>query len=274
MAVQVTYPILQSRPKYIFTACLVMFIVANVILDYLATLFQNSAFYLSESLLFSSYWVLFLPVLALLLKLTRKTERTVFKLALMVLVITFHLLLYPALVWVISKGFYTHTYSYWQTFNFGLSAYFINTVIIYGFLLAVFLFRNKTIPQKIEEKNETKSCIDSILITDGNYKKSVIAVNEILYFSANTPYVNIHLLSKKHLHTETLKSLETQLNSNQFVRIHRSYIVNIDKISSLQSRQNGDYDITLSDGTVLRMSRNYAKHFKFKLSERHQVTVK
>lgn len=215
MALQLTYSIFQNRQKRnsIFAACLVLFIAVNIALDYLTTLFQNSAFYISESLLFSSYWILFFPLLALFLKLIKKTEKTTLQLLLIALAIVMHLLLYPALVWILSKGFYSHTFSYWQTFNFGLSAYFIKTVIIYGFLFIVFAFsnqKNQVIP--LVEENKTKNYINSILISDGT-KKSVIAVNDIFYFSANSPYVDICHVSKKYLYTETLKSLETQLST-------------------------------------------------------------
>ncbi len=279
MALQITYPIIQNRQKLksIFAVCLALLLVANIALDYLYALFQNSTFYISESLLFSSYWVLFLPLWALFQKLIKKTEKRTFKLFLISLLIAVHLLSYPTLVWILSKGFYSHTFSFWQTFNFGLSAYFIKTIIIYGFLFTVFAFsnqKNEALSEGIIEENKTKSAINSILISDGNNKRSVIAVNDIFYFSANSPYVDIYHLNRKYLHSETLKSLEAQLDPTQFVRVHKSHIINIDKISSVQSRHNSDYDITLTNGTILRLSRNYVKNFKLRFSEQHQLTLK
>lgn len=123
-------------------------------------------------------------------------------------------------------------------------------------------------------KADIKSSISSILISDNNFKKILLQVDDILYFSANSPYVNINHSSKKYLHTETLKSLEAQLDNKQFIRIHKSFIVNLSKITSIRSRQNGDYDITLSDNTVLRVSRNYAKDFKSGFSEIHHLAIK
>ena len=63
----------------------------------------------------------------------------------------------------------------------------------------------------------------------------------------------------------TLKSLSEKLDNRLFVRIHKSEIVNLSKVQSYQSRQNGDYDVTISDSSVLRISRNFAKDFKTKL---------
>lgn len=128
--------------------------------------------------------------------------------------------------------------------------------------------------EKIKEREQNQDFISTILVADHNNKKQIIQVTDILYFSANSPYISIYHYSKKYLHTATLKSLETQLDDKHFVRIHKSHIVNIHKISSIQSRQNGDYDITLSDSTILRVSRNYAKDFKSKFSEQHQLTPK
>ncbi|MBS1759834.1 MAG: LytTR family transcriptional regulator [Bacteroidetes bacterium] len=260
------------------TICIVLFITANVILDFLFTVFHNSSFYISESLLFSSYWLVYLPLLPFILKLTNQIERLELKTLVLILVIVFHVFSYPVLVWIISKIFYPHTFEYWQTFNFGLSEYFIKTVLIYGFSFTAFTLFNKKskiaqTDKQIEEKKDKKIFISSILITDSNNKKSLLQVNEIYYFSANSPYITIHHTLKKYLHTETLKSLEVQLDDKQFVRIHKSHIVNLHKISTIQSRQNGDYDITISDNTILRVSRNYAKNFKSKFEQLTQLTV-
>ncbi|WP_264523759.1 LytR/AlgR family response regulator transcription factor [Flavobacterium sp. N502536] len=277
----VTYQIFQSKQKsnLIITACILLFIFTNVLLDYSFTQFQNSAFYISESLLFSSYWVLFLPLLTAVLKLTKKSENLMIRLLVISAAIVLHLFSYPILVWIISKVFYYHTFSYWQTFNFGLSAYFIKTVIIYGVsLLVVVLWNRKSqslpLKEKVDGQTNEQNFIRSILISDRNNKKQLLEVKDILYFAANSPYVTIYHSSKKYLHAETLRSLETQLDGKQFVRIHKSHIVNIDKISAIQSRQNGDYDITLLEHTTLRVSRSYAKNFKSKFSEHNQLALK
>ena len=279
MKTQPIYSILQSKQKYIFAFCLILFITANIILDYLFTIFQNSSFYFSESLLFSSYWVIYILLLPLFFKLVGQLKKITSKLLLTNSAIVLHLIIYPALVWALSEVFYNHTFPYWQTFNFAISAYFIKTVIIYGFLLVIITIygqklQSHTIAKGTIGENKTKNFISSLIVSDSNSTKIVLAVDDILYFSANTPYINIYHHSKKYLHTETLKSLESQLNNNQFVRIHKSYIVNINKIMSIQSRQNGDYDVTLLDNTILRVSRSYAKNFKDKFSQQHRVSTK
>ena len=64
------------------------------------------------------------------------------------------------------------------------------------------------------------------------------------------------------MHKTTLGKIQEELQSDQFIRIHKSTIVNIQQIASFRSRQNGDYDIVLKDQTLLRLSRNYASDFK------------
>jgi two-component system LytT family response regulator len=56
--------------------------------------------------------------------------------------------------------------------------------------------------------------------------------------------------------------LEKNLDPQQFVRIHRSSIVNVEKIKNLRSNESGDYDVFLSTGIKLKLSRTYRDHFQ------------
>ncbi len=270
LTVPAIHQLLQNQKilRFVFAGCLALFIAVNILLDYMYTVFQNSVFYISESFLFSaSYWGLFFPLLAQLSTCLKKTEVTGWRLMLPVSAIIFHLLAYPAVVWGFSRIFYEHTFPYEQTFNFALSAYFIKTVLVYGFFSgAIIVLKSSMVPEKTDinpgEANDP-GFIQSVMVSD-LHQKLRIAVDDILYFSANSPYVNIHHPSKKYLHTGTLKLLETQLDNTKFIRIHKSCIVNLQKVISYKSRLNGDYDASLSDGTVVRISRNYASDFKTK----------
>ena len=275
MTIQHTYQIFQNKRRlnFVIIFCIVLFIFANIVLDFLFTLFRNSSFYISEALLFTaSFWILFLPLLLVFTKFMESNRSIRLSFIFISSIIIMHQFAYPALVWILSEIFYYHTFSYWQTFSFSLSNYFIITAIIYLVTFAVFSKRKSreestTIEVEIKEEN----FITSIIVADSNNKKIFLQVEDILYFSANSPYISIYHSSKKYLHTETLKSLETQLDGKQFVRIHKSHIVNLSKIESIQSRQNGDYDVTLINNTILRLSRSYAKNFKLIF---HQLTTK
>ncbi len=275
MTIQYIYQIIQKKQRLhiVITFCIVLFIFANLVLDFLFTLFRNSSYYISEAILFSvSFWVLFIPLLLGFIKCIESNRSKRLHLVFISTVIAIHQFAYPALVWILSEIFYYHSFSYWQTFSFSLSNYFIITAIIYLVTFA-FFFKRKTQEESTTFEVETKeeNFITTIIVADSNNKKVFLQVADILYFSANSPYISIYHSSKKYLHTETLKSLETQLDGKQFVRIHKSHIVNLSKIQSIQSRQNGDYDITLINNSILRLSRSYSKNFKLNF---HQLATK
>jgi len=275
LTIQHTYQIFQNKQRlnFVIIFCTVLFIFANIVLDFLFTLFRNSSFYILEAILFSvSFWILFLPLLLVFTKFMESNRSIRLNIAFICSVILIHQFAYSALVWILSKIIYYHTFSYWQTFSFSLSNYFIITAIIYLVTFAIFSKKkSQTESTEIEVESKEENFITSIIVADSNNKKIFLQVDDILYFSANSPYISIYHSSKKYLHTETLKSLETQLDGKQFVRIHKSHIVNLSKIESIQSRQNGDYDITLINKTILRLSRSYTKNFKLNF---HQLTTK
>ncbi|MCX7984530.1 MAG: LytTR family transcriptional regulator DNA-binding domain-containing protein [Bacteroidetes bacterium] len=90
----------------------------------------------------------------------------------------------------------------------------------------------------------------------------IVPVEDIDWIESAGDYVVIHSNNQKYIHRETLSSMEESLDHLQFVRIHRSTIVNIQKVHTLKPNESGDYDIFLRDGTRLRLSRNYKTKFQ------------
>ena len=84
-----------------------------------------------------------------------------------------------------------------------------------------------------------------------------LRVEEIDWVEAADNYVRIHSGRECHLIRETLQSLESRLSPEKFLRIHRSTLVNVDRIRELQPIFHGDYLVKLNDGTELTLSRNY-----------------
>lgn len=250
----------QKRNLLVLKALLLLvFITVGV--DYFFSEIQNTSFYLSESLLFSTYWLLFVPLLNMQWKMTPQSPLQGLLYA--GLVAAVHLICYPALVWLISKCFYGHTFPYGQTFDYGLTAYLVNTLLIYGLSLLIIMLLRGTPPLSTGAM-EVPPFIHSLLVPDRNNLKIRVQTSDILYFSANSPYVDIYHPAKKYLLTGTLRSLEKKLSPDHFVRIHKSCIVNVEKVVSCRSRLNGDYDLELCDGTLLRLSRNYTADFRAK----------
>ena len=85
----------------------------------------------------------------------------------------------------------------------------------------------------------------------------LIDVNDIDWVGADGDYVRIHAAGKSHLLRETMASMEERLDSSTFVRIHRSAIVNVERIRELRPYSSREYSVILRDGTRLRLSRRY-----------------
>jgi two-component system LytT family response regulator len=91
---------------------------------------------------------------------------------------------------------------------------------------------------------------------------SIVSVETIDWVESAGDYVYVHANTQKHLVRETLASLEERLDPRMFVRIHRSGIVNIERITSLRPNEHGDYDVILKNGVKLKLSRTYRAHFE------------
>ena len=81
--------------------------------------------------------------------------------------------------------------------------------------------------------------------------------DEIDWIEAAGNYVKLHVGSDSHLFRETMNSVESRLNPDIFFRIHRSHIVNIERVKELQPWFNGEYVVFLRSGTRLTLSRGY-----------------
>ncbi len=84
-----------------------------------------------------------------------------------------------------------------------------------------------------------------------------LRTDEIDWVEAASNYVRIHAGADSHLLRETMNGIETRLDPEKFLRIHRSTIVNIDRVAELQPWFHGDYAVTLRDGTRLTLSRGH-----------------
>jgi two-component system LytT family response regulator len=85
----------------------------------------------------------------------------------------------------------------------------------------------------------------------------MVALDDVDWIEADGDYARLTAAGKQHLLRETFAELEYRLDPEAFVRIHRSYIVRIDRIRELRPQSNGDYRIYLRDGTQLPLSRTY-----------------
>jgi two-component system, LytTR family, response regulator len=83
-----------------------------------------------------------------------------------------------------------------------------------------------------------------------------VRTEEIDWIEAYDNYIRLHVGGKAHLLRQTMNELEGGLNPEQFARIHRSTIVNLDRIQELHPHFNGEHLVILQDGTELKLSRS------------------
>jgi two-component system, LytTR family, response regulator len=85
----------------------------------------------------------------------------------------------------------------------------------------------------------------------------VLRVREIDWVKAEQDYVGLHVGSKSWLMREPISALEARLSACGFVRIHRSTLVNVDRVRELRPLAKGEFTVVLFDGTELKLSRNF-----------------
>jgi two-component system LytT family response regulator len=109
----------------------------------------------------------------------------------------------------------------------------------------------QTSTQKSPANQDAKLCV-----TDSG-SRIFIPVSDINWIEAAGDYMCINTTRETFVTRSTLKALLKKLDDGCFIRIHRSTIINISKIRKVSHQSKGDYDLTLSCGKQLKVSRNY-----------------
>lgn len=95
-----------------------------------------------------------------------------------------------------------------------------------------------------------------------------VKVSEIDWIEAADYYACLHVGPRTHLLRRTMSELEQEFDPRRFCRIHRSAIVNLDRVRSLKMNEDGDHDVILQSGATLRLSRRYRKELQSRLGVR------
>ena len=93
-------------------------------------------------------------------------------------------------------------------------------------------------------------------------RTSVVNVDDIDWIESDGNYVSLHVGPQRHLVRGTLTATASQLDPNRFIRIHRRFIVNVDRVRGIEPWLGGDSLLLLHDGQKLRLSRNFKQEFK------------
>jgi two-component system LytT family response regulator len=102
---------------------------------------------------------------------------------------------------------------------------------------------------------------ERLVVRDGQ-RVNFVRVADVDWIEAVGNYVKLHLGAASQLMRESMKAIEMRLDPARFVRIHRSSIVNVDRIAHVEPHFHGEYVLTLQDGTRLTSSRSYSDRIR------------
>jgi len=94
---------------------------------------------------------------------------------------------------------------------------------------------------------------------------SFVRTNEVDWIDVADNYVRLHIAGREHLVRDTLKSVESQLDPDLFIRVHRSIIINLDRVETVEHTFHGEYLVTMKDGAKLTTSRSYSERLRLLL---------
>jgi two-component system LytT family response regulator len=95
-----------------------------------------------------------------------------------------------------------------------------------------------------------------------------IDLSTVEWMDAADNYVRLHVKQREYLVRETLASLEAQIDPGRFVRVHRSAIVQIDRVAEIRAQSHGDAELRLEEGTRVPVSRTWRERLQRALSAR------
>jgi two-component system, LytTR family, response regulator len=95
-----------------------------------------------------------------------------------------------------------------------------------------------------------------------------VKVSEIDWIEAADYYACLHVGARSHLLRRSLAELEEDLDPNMFCRVHRSGIVNLERVRGLKLGEDGEHEVVLENGARVRLSRRYRKHLEERMGLR------
>ena len=110
----------------------------------------------------------------------------------------------------------------------------------------------------------TGETIDRIVVKSGS-TINVIPVDDVIYFEAQDDYVMVYTQGGRFLKQQTMKFFEDSLPDSQFIRVHRSFIVRIEKINKLEQYGKESYKVIMKNNQTIPVSRSGYARLKEKL---------
>jgi two-component system LytT family response regulator len=119
--------------------------------------------------------------------------------------------------------------------------------------------------QLLEDLPSSRKAISRIAVKSGG-KVVFIRISDIDWIEAAENYVQLHVGNQQYLVRGRMNELEKQLNGDQFFRIHRSTIVNLDRVKECNPMFKGEAEVLLKDGTRLAVSRGCSQKLQESLA--------
>jgi DNA-binding LytR/AlgR family response regulator len=139
-----------------------------------------------------------------------------------------------------------------ESYEFNVVDYLLKPFSFQRFVKAISKIPTK---QAIQSSDNHENIRKELFIKSG-YEHIKITIDDILYIKSDADYTEIFLADKKHLSSEPLRYWLENLDNNQFMRIHKSYIINISKIEKVASNQ-----VFLNEKTIIPIGRAFKENF-------------
>lgn len=166
--------------------------------------------------------------------------------------------------------------AYWsvgRSYDFGnlaveLPYEFRKDFVTYWFILGILYlwqyirFLNAAQPQPTENPRAPLER----LIAKKRGQEFIIHADDIEWVEASGNYANLHLEDGVYPVRASMRELERRLDPKRFARVHRSFIVNLDRAGEIRPTEGGDYRIRMRNGTLIRFSRRYRAKLKGRLA--------
>lgn len=253
----------KSRITSIGIALFIIVIFLSVVQDFVFSQIRNTGFYISESLLYNTIWLFLIPFSYLGAIVLQKFSfpNKYFYLPLIavsaIVLSIVHLFMFTSFFVLVSNLVFSPGHRFVRIFGRALSNELSFLIIFYG--LAPFAFQ--LFMNRFKKKSEEYSFSNSIKIKVGLRTVS-IDTHSITKIITEKPYSLVVTDLKEYLDNRPLKDFEIILDPNDFIRVHRSVIINKASVKELKSRKNGDFDALLSNGESIRFSRHYRSNWE------------
>jgi two-component system, LytTR family, response regulator len=113
----------------------------------------------------------------------------------------------------------------------------------------------------VERVERSRGFLTRFVVRDRS-KLSFVRVEDVDWIDSASNYVRLHVDGRPSFVRETMKSIEARLDPDRFVRVHRSSIINIDRVASIEPSSHGEYIVTMRDGARLTTSRTHSERLR------------